>query len=119
MRVRTIFPLLRGALLLAGVVSIAGAAAMAAAAQTAPPDFAPNPSVGWVTVSGEFMAPPSGAGPVRRDPAHPRISNDDYRATGAQPTFPMGDVNSPILQPWAREVVRKRNELILSGARSA
>jgi hypothetical protein len=27
----------------------------------------------------------------------------------------MGDVNSPILQPWAREVIRKRNELVLAG----
>ena len=65
--------------------------------------------------SGEFATPSSGPGPVMRDPAHPRVSNDDYRARGAQPTFPMGDLNSPILQPWAREVLRKRNELVLSG----
>ena len=66
-------------------------------------------------MSGEFIAPPSGPGPVRRDPAHPRVTNDDLRATGAQPTFAMGDVNSPILQPWARDVIRKRNELVMSG----
>ncbi len=101
--------------MLAGVCFIAGAVSGAANSQVAPPNFAPNPSVGWVAFSGEFIPPPKGAGPVARDPAHPRVSNDDYRASGAQPTFPMGDVNSPILQPWARDVLRKRNELVLSG----
>ncbi len=105
--------------MLAGILFTAGAATAATAPATsqtaAPPNFAPNPSVGWVVYSGEFMPPPSGAGPVRRDPAHPRVSNDDYRASGAQPTFAMGDLASPILQPWAREVLRKRNELVLSG----
>jgi hypothetical protein len=95
---------------------LVGAVSLPASSQTASrPDFAPNPNVGWVAFSGEFMAPPSGPGPVLRDPAHPRVSNDDYRERGAQPTFPMGDANSPILQPWAREVLRKRNELVLSG----
>jgi hypothetical protein len=92
-----------------------GLAGSAVEAANAPPDFAPNPSVGWVAVSGVFIAPPSGPGPVMQDPAHPRISNDDQRATGAQPTFPMGDPNSAILQPWARDVLRKHNELVLSG----
>jgi len=80
-----------------------------------PPDFAPNPSVGWVALAPSFIDPMSGPGPVKDDPAHPRVSNDDQRATGAQPTFPMGDPNSPILQPWAREVLRKHNALVLSG----
>jgi len=96
----------------AGLLAL-GPAPAAPAAST--PDFAPNPSVGWVAVSGEFQAPPSGPGPVRRDPAHPRVTNDDLRARGAQPTFAMGDVNSPILQPWARDVIKTRNELVLSG----
>jgi hypothetical protein len=106
---------LRSGPMLAGVLVIGGAASWPASSQTAPPNFAPNPSVGWVALSGEFATPSSGPGPVMRDPAHPRVSNDDYRARGAQPTFPMGDLNSPILQPWAREVLRKRNELVLSG----
>jgi hypothetical protein len=81
----------------------------------APPDFAPNPNVGWVAFAPQFIAPPNGPGPVPDDPMHGRISNDDFRASGRQPTFPVGDVNSPILQPWAREVLRKHNELILTG----
>jgi hypothetical protein len=96
--------------LLAGVFFVASAHS-----QNAAPNFAPNPSVGWVAVSGEWTQPASGAGPVRRDPGHPRVSNDDLRATGAQPTFAMGDVNSPILLPWARDVIRKHNELVMSG----
>ena len=85
------------------------------AAGASPPDFAPNPSVGWFAYSREFIPPASGAGPVRQDPAHPHVSNDEFRVTGRQPTFPMGDPNNPILQPWASDVIRKRNELIVSG----
>src|SRR5262245_5337007 len=105
----------RAAGTLAGLVLVA-AASSPVSSQTEPrPDFAPHPNVGWVAFSGEFTAPAAGAGPVRRDPAHPRVSNDDYRARGAQPTFPVGDAESPILQPWAREALKKRNELVLSG----
>jgi hypothetical protein len=85
------------------------------AAGVSPPDFAPNPSVGWFAYAREFIPPASGAGPVRQDPAHPHVSNDDFRVTGRQPTFPVGDPNNPILQPWASDKIRKRNELILSG----
>src|SRR5262245_39465391 len=98
----------------AGVLFVAAVSSTVSSQSASPPNFAPNPSVGWVAFSGEFMPPANGPGPVRRDPAHPRVSNDDYRERGAQPTFPMGDADSAILQPWAREVLRKRNELVLS-----
>jgi hypothetical protein len=85
-------------------------------AQTPPaPDFAPSSAVGWIAQGAEFLAPPSGPGPVMSDPAHPRISNAVAVATGQQPTFHVGDVNSPILQPWARDEMRKRNDKILAG----
>ncbi len=100
---------------LAALLLLAAASSPVRSQTASPPNFAPNPSVGWVASSGEFMPPASGPGPVRRDPAHPRVSNDDYRERGAQPTFPMGDASAPILQPWAREVLRKRNEFVLSG----
>jgi len=104
---------LRLSALLAGIALVG--AGSSSSAQTSPPNFAPNPSVGWVAMSGEFTAPASGPGPVRRDPEHPRVTNDDLRARGAQPTFAIGDVNSPILQPWARDVIKKHNDLVLSG----
>ena len=86
-----------------------------AAQETPVPEFAPAPNVGWVAQGGEFLPPKSGPGPVMDDPAHPRISNAVAAATGRQPTFHIGDADSPILQPWAREQMRKRNALVLSG----
>lgn len=96
----------------------AAAAVIVTAAQAASqevPQFAPNPSVGWIALYNEFQAPPSGAGPVRQDPTHPRVTNDDFRRTGQQPTPALADLASPILQPWAREELRKHNELARSG----
>jgi hypothetical protein len=85
------------------------------AASGSPPVFSPNPSVGWIALAGEFIAPASGPGPVRQDPKYPRVTNEDYRATGRQPTLAVADANSPILQPWVQEALRKRNELVQSG----
>jgi hypothetical protein len=100
--------------MLAGMASVAGMPSPAMAAEL-PPDFAPNPSVGWVAFAPQFIAPSSGQGPVQDDPAHPRVSNDDYRAGRGQPTFPIGDLNSPLLQPWAREQMRPYSERVLAG----
>jgi len=77
--------------------------------------FSPNPSVGWIALAGEFIALASGPGPVRQDPKYPRVTNEDYRATGRQPTLAVADANSPILQPWVQEALRKRNGLVQSG----
>jgi hypothetical protein len=105
----------------AGVLSIlcVGAAPLSAAGAgvdaSFPSAFAPNPGVGWITRSTAFMPPLSGAGPVVQDPAHPHVSNEEFRDTGRQPTFPMADLSSPILQPWTREELRKRNQLVLAG----
>jgi hypothetical protein len=52
---------------------------------------------------------------VPQDPAHPFVSNDEFRATGKSATFPMGDPNAPILQPWARDELKKINQTITSG----
>ena len=99
----------------AGLVSAAIFVWSAAAADMGPPEFAPNPTVGWIAQGAEFLPPPSGPGPVMNDPAHPRISNAVATATGQQPTFHIGDANSPILQPWAAEQMRKRNAEVLGG----
>ena len=45
------------------------------------------------------------------DPAHPYHSN----TSGQQPTFRVADLNSPILQPWVVERLRKTNENVLAG----
>src|SRR5438067_6640327 len=100
---------------LAGAVYLAGGLSFAAMAQGTPPNFAPNPSIGWYAYNRQFIPPASGAGPVQQDPARPYVPNDEFRVTGRQPTEQLADLNNPILQPWARDVVRKRNELVLSG----
>jgi hypothetical protein len=79
------------------------------------PNFAPDRNIGWYAYNRLFIAPAQGAGPVRQDPKRPYVTNDEFRVTGRQPTARVADLDSPILQPWAREVVRKRNEIILSG----
>jgi len=93
----------------------AGSSHPAFAQGAARPDFAPNASIGWYSYNRLFIAPASGAGPVQQDPAHPYVSNDEFRVTGKQPTAQLADLSAPILQPWAKEVVRKRNEIVLTG----
>jgi hypothetical protein len=94
---------------------VIGSALVSASAALAAPDFAPNPSVGWVAAGPQFLPPVSGQGPVGFDPAHPRSNNEDLRARGTQPTFPIGDLQSPILQPWARDAMAKYNADVLAG----
>jgi hypothetical protein len=98
---------------LAGAVCLIGTSL--ALAQEARPNFAPNASIGWYAYTRQFIAPSSGAGPVMQDPARPYVSNDDFRVTGKQPTAEVADLSNPILQPWARDVIRRRNELVLAG----
>jgi hypothetical protein len=94
--------------------SVVAASTQAVAAPA--PEFGPNPAVSWVGSSGGFFLPPdSGAGPMRQDPAHPYVGNDEFRETGRQPTMPFADLTSPILQPWTRAELQKRNELVLAG----
>jgi hypothetical protein len=91
------------------------AATLHAATVAAAPVFSPTASTGWYAYSRVFIPPPSGPGPVRQDAAHPLVSNDEFRESGKQPTFPMGDPASPILKPWAAESIRKTNARILAG----
>jgi hypothetical protein len=100
------------------VMSSAFAAAERVAAEApenriAIPDFAPDAATSWAldqTVD-DLLPPPLGPGPISFDPAHPYIAN--FR--GAQPTYRVADLGNPILQPWAREQMRKSNEEVLAG----
>jgi hypothetical protein len=113
--------------LLSGAIvagSLCAGAAYSAQETVGPPNLAPSGDIGWINDRAYFMPPLSGPGPVGDDPAHPLIQGDipdpfipaPVRYNGpAQPTFPIADLTSPILQPWAKEALRKRNEQILSG----
>ena len=94
---------------------ITGVCASSAAFAAAAPAFSPNPAVGWISLSTDFSPPKTGAGPVQQDPRFPRVTNEEYRRTGRQPTIAQGDTNAPILLPWAKEELRKRNALVQSG----
>src|SRR5437868_6953754 len=100
---------------LTGAACLAAASIFSVMAQRTRPDFAPNPSIGWYAYNRIFIPPANGAGPMQQDPTRPYVPNDEFRVTGRQPTERVADLNNPILQPWAREVVRKRNELVLAG----
>jgi|SRR5215471_14128250 len=91
------------------------AAALYATTAAAAPVFSPTSSTGWFAYSRVFIAPSKGPGPVAPDPAHPLISNDEFRDSGKQPSFPMGDPSSPILKAWAADVVRHHNADVLAG----
>jgi hypothetical protein len=62
-----------------------------------------------------FVSPAGGPGPVLDDPRYPFVSNQESARTGKRSTFHIADLNNPILLPWAKEELRKRNEWILSG----
>jgi len=79
-----------------------------AAAQNAPaPNFGPDSTTAWIALDQEFLPPPNGPGPVMADPAH--------KPKPGQSQFRVADLSNPILQPWAREELRKANERALSG----
>src|SRR5258708_13515976 len=98
------------------VLACAGAtfpAQGAAQGNASQPNFAPTSQVGWTALTSEFIMPPSGPGPVMDDPAHPYVSNAIPARTGKVPSFPVGDVSNPILQPCLREPLRNPNQLAL------
>src|SRR5256885_5315331 len=97
-----------------GFMLTCAAGAQSAVAAESPPEFAPNPSVGWVT-GARYLPPESGPGPVGLAPGRRLTSNNELRETGAQPLFAIGDENAPILQPWARDRVRERNDRVRAG----
>ena len=65
-------------------------------------------------VGQEFLQPPSGPGPITFDKAHPYLDTRAAQRAGKQPTLRVADLTNPILQPWAREELRKVNERALT-----
>jgi hypothetical protein len=89
--------------------------ATGAAAQGTTPDFSSN-NVGWLHFNVDFSIVPGGASPLRNDPAHPRISNQEATRTGKQPNYFVADLASAaILKPWVVERMKKDNAEVLGG----
>src|SRR5262249_34538183 len=91
------------------------AATLSATAAAAAPVFSPSSSTGWFAYSRVFIPPPSGPGPVKPDPAHPLISNDDFLDSATNPPVPRGARDSRILNPWAAAAVPRPNAEVLPG----
>jgi hypothetical protein len=112
--------LIAGERLLAGSVLVAvmaTASMVSAVAQqkAAPPDFSSG-NVGWLTFNVDFSIVPGTTSPLRSDPAHPRISNQEAARTGKQPTYFVADLaNAGILKPWVVERMKKDNAEVLGG----
>jgi hypothetical protein len=103
---------------MAGLLCAGAALAAPGTNGQAIPNFAPDDSTSWYPdrpTGDDYLPPPSGPGPVRADPAHPYVPNDEGRNTGVQPTYRIADLSNPILQPWAREQMKKANDEVLAG----
>jgi hypothetical protein len=91
------------------------ALAASAAAQQAPLDLSSN-GVGWLQFNVDFSIVPGGTSPLRNDPAHPRVSNQEANRTGKQPNYFVADLkNANILKPWVIERMAKDNAEVLAG----
>jgi len=66
---------------------------------------------GWIAQSPNFQLPTSGPHQVTQHPDHV------WKAAGRgeAPMWRIADLDNPILQPWAREALKKNNERILAG----
>jgi len=101
------------------LVSVSAAAMLGAAAvsaQTAAGGKAPVPDfssgeVGWIAQGVNFQMPPDGPHQVVNDPKYPFKPP----GRGEAPTWRVADLTNPILQPWARDELKKRNDRILGG----
>jgi hypothetical protein len=108
--------------LLAGLIAALVLSWPALAGNEAVPNFMPDAKTGWIAgvpdsetpIGDDFIAPPSGPGPVTFDRAHPFIDNRLARKLGKSSTNRVADLSNPILLPWVREELRKLNERALT-----
>jgi hypothetical protein len=80
------------------------------------PNFAPDDQTSWRLnrIDGDNWLPPEGGGPgpIVAAPEYPYVpNNDDYD----QPTYRIGDLTNPILQPWVRAQMQRDNDEVLAG----
>src|SRR5437762_9272804 len=99
--------------ILAALVAAGAALWPALAAEV--PDLMGASAQAWFVFNDEFQPPPSGPGPVTFDKRFPYVDNGAARRAGIQPTYRVADLTNPILQPWAKEQMRKANESVLAG----
>lgn len=87
------------------------------AKDSAIPNFAATEKTSWVldrTVD-DLLPTDAGPKPMTNDPKYPYIDNANARRRNVQPTYRVGDLSNPILQPWAREQMKKTNDAVIAG----
>ena len=101
--------------LLVGVMALAPVGQAVAQQKAAQPDFSSNDAA-WLTFNVDFSIVPGTTSPLRTDPAHPRVSNQEAARTGKQPTYFVADLGSAaVLKPWVVERMKKDNAEVLAG----
>jgi hypothetical protein len=102
-----------------GMAPAVQAASADDAAAQAIPDLSSH-NMAWLRVGGDFVAPPSGPGPVTFDPDHPLLGRTvDAEGRDVSPTARVADTTNPILKPWAVEALKKANAVALTGTIAA
>ena len=103
-------PILRTSFVASAVIAVGFASGTLAQPSKSHPDFSSS-NFGWVTMRGGVIPMPGSPPPVGQDPRRPLVANN----TGQQPTFPYADLNNPNLTPFAREGLKKANDLADTG----
>ena len=80
------------------------------AQNAAHPDFSGG-NAGWISIGTDYVAVPGGPQPVTYDPTHRYIPN----GSGEQPTFRVADTNNPNLTQFARDGLKRSNDMVLDG----
>jgi hypothetical protein len=105
---------LRAVAALTGLVWAVAGPTVAAERGELTPDFSSG-NAAWVFGNADYVAIPGEPSPTRNDPAHKYVTNNEFRATGAQPTFRIADLSNPNIKPWAKEIMKRENDKALSG----
>jgi len=112
MKVRARVSCLVAGALLASIASTGVVLAQGAAKpDSSIPDFYEN-GVGWITRSNDFFPPHSGLATVGADASHPYVMET---GAGRVQTFRVADVNNPALMPWVKDVLKKQNDVVMTG----
>ena len=90
--------------------AVATLACAGASAQTAAPDFSSG-NTGWVSIGTDWDPVPGAPPPVTFDPSHPYVPN----GSGTQPTFRVADLGNPSLSQFAKDELKKSNDLVIGG----
>jgi hypothetical protein len=62
-------------------------------------------------IGNDFIRVPGSPDPVTYDPAHPYVPN----GLGKQPTWRVADLTNPNLTQWAKDGLKKSNDMVLAG----